>query len=78
VKLATGASDVRRRIREARVAVEATPCPQAHEDLAVAPLESLLQLHGIVARVEDEQGDDPFFKPTHQSLDLLCGDHVGV
>ena len=69
---------MRWRIREAGGTVEATSRPQAHEDLAVAPLESLLQLHGIVARVEDEQGDDPFFQPTHQSLDLLCGDHVGV
>jgi len=40
--------------------------------------ESLLQFYGIVASVEDEQGDGLFFKPTQQSPNLLGGDHVGV
>ena len=40
--VATGATDVRRRIAEARVAVEAAPGAQADEDLARAPLQSLL------------------------------------
>src|SRR5215213_7226818 len=39
---------------------------------------SPLQLERVVARVEDEQGDDPFFKPAKQSVELLGGDHVGV
>src|SRR5215211_5731636 len=76
--VATRASDVCGRIREARVAVEAPPRSQANEDLARTPLEPSLQLDRVVARVEDEQGDDPFFKPAHQSLDLLGGDHVGL
>ena len=66
------------RIREARVAVEAPPRSQANEDLARTPLEPSLELDRVVARVEDEQGDDSFFKPAQQSLDLLGGDHVGV
>jgi hypothetical protein len=71
------------RIRGARVAVEAPPRSQADEDLARAPLEPSLQLERVVARVEDERGDDPFFKPAQQSLDLLGGDllggdHIGV
>ena len=70
---------MRWRIREARVAVEAPPGAQTAEDLAGTPLEPLLQLHGIVTRVEDEKrGGNSFFEPTQQSLHLLCGDHVGV
>jgi hypothetical protein len=45
------------RIREARVSVEAPPRAQAEEDLARTPLESSLDLDGVVTRVEDEQGD---------------------
>ena len=68
---------MRGRITEARVAVEATPCPQAHEDLARTPLEPPLQLHGVVARVEDEQGDGlSCIEPTQQSPDLLRGDLI--
>src|SRR5215218_10290856 len=52
--VATGASDVRGRIAVARVAVEATPRPQADEDLARAPFQPPLQLDGVVARIEDE------------------------
>jgi hypothetical protein len=44
----------------------------------MAPLQPSLDLDRVVARVEDEQGDDPFFKPAQQSLDLFGGDHVGV
>ncbi len=71
---------MRGRIREARVAVEATPGAQADEDLARAPLQSLLHLHRIVAGIEDEQGDRELFpsEPTEQGLHLLGGDHVGV
>src|SRR5215216_2538550 len=42
-------------------------------------LQCSLHLDGVVARIEDEQGDAiSFFEPTQQSLDLLGGDHVGV
>jgi len=77
--VATRASDVLRRITEARVAVEATPRPQADEYLAWASLQGSLQLDWVVARVEDEHGDGlSFFELTKQSPDLLGGDHVGV
>ena len=71
---------MRRRIAEARVAVEATPRPQGDEDLARrTPLQCSLQFDGVVARVEDEQGNGlSFFKPTQQSPNLLGGNHVGV
>jgi hypothetical protein len=63
--VAPGASDVLRRVAQARVAVEAPPRPQADEDLAWAPLQCSLHLDGVVARVEDEQGDGiSFFEPT--------------
>ena len=76
--MATRASDGCGRIREARVAVEAAPRPQTDEDLARTSLEPSLQLDRVVAPVEDEQGNNPSFKPTQQSLDLLGGEHVGV
>src|SRR5215211_2695148 len=76
--VATRTSDVFRRVAQARVAVEAAPRPQADEDLARTSLEPSLHLDRVVTRVEDEQRDDPFFKPAQQSLDLLGGDHVGV
>jgi len=67
------------RIREARIAVEASPRSQADEDLARAPLQPLLHLDRVVARVEDEKRDGLyFFEPTQQCLDLLGGDHVSV
>jgi hypothetical protein len=78
--VATGASDVRGRIAEARVAVEAPPGAQAEEDLARASLECSLQLDRVVAScVEDEQRNGlSFSESTQQSPDLLGGDHVGV
>src|SRR5919107_3137252 len=77
--VATGASDVLRRVAEARIAVEAAPGAQAEEYLARTALQCSLHLDGVVARVEDEQGDGlSLFEPTQQSLDLLGGDHVGV
>jgi hypothetical protein len=77
--VATRASDVLRRVAETRIAVEATPRPQADEDLARTPLQCSLHLDGVVACVEDEQGDVlSFFEPTQQSPNLLGGDHVGV
>jgi hypothetical protein len=63
--VAPGASDVLRRVAQARVAVEAPPRPQADEDLAWDPLQCSLHLDEVVARVEDEQGDGiSFFEPT--------------
>jgi hypothetical protein len=63
--VATRASDVLRWVAEARIAVEAPSRSQADEYLAWAPLYPHLHLDGIVARVEDEQGDGPsYFKPT--------------
>ena len=63
--VATRASDTCGRIRETRVTVEAPPRPQTDEDLARAPLQYSLHLDGVVARVEDEQGDGlSFFEPT--------------
>src|SRR5215210_1432400 len=57
------------RASEARIGVEAAPGPQTDEDLARTSLKPLLQLHGIVARIEDEQGDGFFSsEPTQQSL----------
>jgi hypothetical protein len=78
VPVATGASDVRGRIAQARVAVEAAPGAQADEDLARAPLELPLHLDRVVARVEDEQRDGLSFEPTQQYLHLPGSDHVGV
>jgi hypothetical protein len=67
------------RTSEARIAVKAASCPQTDEYLARAPLKSLLHFDGIVARVEDEQGEGlspP--EPTQQDLHLLGGDHIGI
>ena len=70
--VATGASDVFRRVAQTRVAVEAAPGAQAEEDLARAPLQSLLHLDGVVARIEDEQGNGPSFpESVQQGLHLL-------
>jgi hypothetical protein len=70
---------VRRRVAEARVAVEATSRPQADEDLAPAPLQCSLQFDGVVACIEDEQGNGlSFLEPIQQSPDLLGSEHVGV
>jgi hypothetical protein len=72
--VATGASYVFWRVAQARVAVEAAPGAQAEEDLARAPLQSLLHLEtgsydGVVARIEDEQGKTvpPFPSPSRSS-----------
>jgi hypothetical protein len=63
--VATGASDVLRRVAEARIAVEASPRPQADEYLAWASLQLSLHLDGVVASVEDEQGEGlSSFEPT--------------
>jgi hypothetical protein len=76
----TRASNVCGRIREARVAVEAPPCSQTDEDLARSPLQPLLQLHGIIAGVEDEQGSDPLLlRPeAKKRFHLLGGYLIGV
>jgi hypothetical protein len=62
---------------EARISVEATPRPQAHEDLARTSLQPLLELYGIVASVEDEQRSGPLFlfpvlmRQAHERSELL-------
>ena len=64
-----------RRVAEARVAVEAAPRSQTDEDLARTPLQPLLHLDGIVARIEDEQGSSVSFlaRTTGRSRnDLTC------
>jgi len=67
------------RTGEARIRVEAAARSQPHEDPARPSLKSPLQLHGIVAGVEDEQRDSLFFSaPDEQPLHLLDGGHVGV
>jgi hypothetical protein len=65
-------------LREARVTVEAPPRSQADEDLARTPFEPSLDLDRVVARVEDEKGDNPFFKPTQQCLHLPTSNLVSI
>jgi hypothetical protein len=63
--MATWPASVCGRAGEVRITVEATTCAQTDENLARATLKPLLQLDGIVARVEDEQGDALFLpKPS--------------
>ena len=73
-------TDVRRRIAQVGVAIEAPPRPQADEDLARAPLQSPLQFDGVVARVENEQRSGSsgllLSESAQQSPDLLGGDRV--
>jgi hypothetical protein len=80
--VATGTSDVFRRVAEARIAVEAAPGSQADEDLARTPLKALLHLDGVVARIEDEQRSSvsPTRRkgPPQERPHLLCGHYVGV
>jgi len=80
--VATRASDVLRRVAQARVAVEAAPGAQAEEDLARASLQSLLHLDGVVARIEDEQRGNvsPTRRkgPPQKRPHLLGGGLVGV
>jgi hypothetical protein len=54
--VARRASDVLRRVAQARIAVEASPGTQTEEDLARTSFKSVLHLDGIVARVEYKQG----------------------
>jgi hypothetical protein len=69
---------------EARISVEATPRPQADEDLACTSLEPLLELHRIIASVEDEQRSGPLLlflvlmREAHKCFDLLSSHLVGV
>src|SRR5215211_147910 len=75
--VAARTSDVRGRVAETGVAVEAASRPQPHEYLARAPFESSLQFDGVVARVKDEQRYGPHFpEPPQQSPDLLSGERV--
>ena len=65
---------------EARIGVEAPPRPQTDENLARTTLKPLLQLHRIVASIEDEQGSVPFLlgRPAQERFHLLGGDLAGV
>jgi hypothetical protein len=64
-----------------RIGVEATPRSQPNQDLRAALLKPLLQFDGLVARVEDEQGDRCGFflgQAAEQPLNLLYGYHVSI
>ncbi len=66
-KLAARAASVDGRAGEARIGAEAaarpqTARPQTEEDLARTLLQSPLQLHGIVAGIEDEQREPIFHR----------------
>jgi hypothetical protein len=65
---------------EARIGVEATPRSQTDEHLARTLLKPLLQFHGIVACIKDEQGDDPLLlmPEAEKRFDLLGGHLIGV
>jgi hypothetical protein len=76
-KLATRPSGVSKWASEVRISVEATSCSQTHEDLARASLQPLLQLDGIVARVEYEKGNiTSHGGSSKQFFDLLRGYRV--
>jgi hypothetical protein len=67
------------RIREARIGVEAAPRSQTDEDLARASLEPSLDLDRVVASIEDEHGDWPYFpEPIQQSLHLPTSNLVSI
>ena len=68
------------RASEARIGVEAAPCPQTDEDLARPSLKPLLHFNGIVARVEDEQGSGIFLlgRPAEKRFYLLGGDLISA
>jgi hypothetical protein len=78
--VATRSPGVGRWTSEARIGVEATPCPQTDEDLTRTSLQCLLHLDGVVASVEDEQRSDTLFRREAQKkrFDLLGGHLVGV
>jgi len=80
--MTTRSTDVRGRVGEALIAVEATPGAQADKDLARAttPLKPLLQLHRIVARVKAKHGSAlPFLgQPTEECTHLLGGHLVSI
>src|SRR5215203_2115220 len=65
---------------EARIGVEATPRSQTDEHLARTLLKPLLQFHGIVACIKDEQGNDPLLlmPEAEKRFDLLGGHLIGV
>jgi len=69
--------------RSRRVRVEGATGVQPHQDLGTSPFQSLLETHGIVTGVEDEQvrlaaTRIPPAEATHQRLHLLGGHVVGV
>src|SRR5918996_620934 len=82
--VATWPASVCGRASEARISVEATPRPQAEEDLARISLEPLLELHRIISSVEDEQRSGPLLlflaliQEAHKPFDLLSSHLVGL
>jgi hypothetical protein len=63
-----------------RIGVETATRPQTDKDLARTSLKPLLQLHGIVASVEDEQRNFSFLlrREAHKRFHLLGGRLVGL
>jgi hypothetical protein len=67
------------RTGKARIAEEAASCPQPDEDLARPILQYSLQLDGVVACVEDEQGNAASHGPSPEQFpDLLRGERVSL
>src|SRR3712207_4363016 len=73
--MATRPPSVGRWTSEARIGVEAASRSQTDKNMARNSLKSLLHLDGIVASVEDEQGNDhlPFSRAAQKRFDLLGG-----
>src|ERR687898_1791075 len=66
-------SSASRWAKEARLIVETTSRTQTEEDPArISPEESLLQLHGIVAGIEDEQWHIFYEQGSSEQLSDLC------
>src|SRR3712207_150151 len=73
--MATRPPSVGRWTSEARIGVEAASRSQTDKNLARNSLKSLLHLDGIVASVEDEQGNGPLplSREAQKRFDLLGG-----
>src|SRR3712207_6655533 len=78
--MATRPPSVGRWTSEARIGVEAASRSQTDKNLARNSLKALLHLDGIVASVEDEQGNGPLplSREAQKRFDLLGGHLVGV
>jgi len=77
--VAARSSGVSGPLGEARVSIKATARPQADEELAHGAPDPLLELHGIIAGVENEHRDGGVRRRTiEQGFDLLGGGYVGL